>query len=436
MGLISEYTKININARTAKYYERLGYDLPRKNNGKIDFNKEMIVKVNDLTHGSKTKVEIECDKCLKKYFISYSQYYKYNHKGKTYCHNCSTKIFNGGENNYKWNPNLTDEERIQGRHYQEYIDFVKRVLARDKYTCQCCGCTSNDMDVHHLNGYNWFIEGRTDETNAVTLCKNCHGNFHSLYGKGNNSKEQYEEWIGYTIGELEKYDGELPTTRKVYCIDNDTIYESAETARKELNIYSKTQIQKVCNQKQHIVEGYHFLWYDEYIKMSKQDIDEYVKKCNKSNKYTKVICLETKEVFDRIIDACLKYGTKYSNSWLVVACKEGRTCMTDKDGTPLHWMYYDEYLEAIKNNREIIIHKNTNVKSIICITHGAIFKKIKDACTQYNICKDSIIDCCKGRRKEAKKLQWMYYEDFLKLPQEEQNEILARNKDSSNDGFF
>ena len=62
-------------------------------------------------------------------------------------------------------------------------------------------------------------------------------------------------------------------------------------------------------------------------------------------------------------------------------------------------------LEAIKNNREIIIHKNTNVKSIICITHGAIFKKIKDACTQYNICKDSIIDCCKGRRKEVKKLQ-------------------------------
>ena len=49
---------------------------------------------------------------------------------------------------------------------------------------------------------------------------------------------------------------------------------------------------------------------------------------------------------------------------------------------------------------------------------------------------------CKGRQNYAGKLpdgtplKWMYYDDFLKLPQEEQNKILSRNQESSNDGSF
>ena len=46
--------------------------------------------------------------------------------------------------------------------------------------------------------------------------------------------------------------------------------------------------------------------------------------------------------------------------------------------------------------------------------------------------------CCKGKLKSSGKLPddtklvWMYYEDFLKLPIEEQNKILNQNKDLSN----
>ena len=53
------------------------------------------------------------------------------------------------------------------------------MLLRDKYTCKCCGHRGGTLEVHHLNGYNWFVEGRTDETNAVVLCQNCHT---SCYG--------------------------------------------------------------------------------------------------------------------------------------------------------------------------------------------------------------------------------------------------------------
>lgn len=51
------------------------------------------------------------------------------------------------------------------------------------------------MNVHHLDGFNWCIEKRTNVDNGVTLCKRCHLNFHSIYGSGNNTRGQFEEYL-------------------------------------------------------------------------------------------------------------------------------------------------------------------------------------------------------------------------------------------------
>lgn len=99
------------------------------------------------------------------------------------------------ENSPRWNPNLTQEEREQSRNIEGYNDFVRETLKRDNYTCQCCGHYSTNLITHHLNGYHWDKEHRTDINNGITLCKECHKNFHSLYGRKNNTKEQFEEWI-------------------------------------------------------------------------------------------------------------------------------------------------------------------------------------------------------------------------------------------------
>ena len=32
-------------------------------------------------------------------------------------------------------------------------------------------------------------------TNGVTLCEDCHKEFHKIYGYGNNTEKQYEEFI-------------------------------------------------------------------------------------------------------------------------------------------------------------------------------------------------------------------------------------------------
>lgn len=69
--------------------------------------------------------------------------------------------------------------------------------------CQCCKGTSKNLNAHHLNGYHWFVEGRFNVENGITLCEDCHKQFHKLYGMRNNTKEQFEEFkIKYKNGEL------------------------------------------------------------------------------------------------------------------------------------------------------------------------------------------------------------------------------------------
>ena len=125
------------------------------------------------------------------FFLSYSDL-KEGHG----CRKCYERKYKG-ENHPRWNSNLTQEERERGRDYPEYTQFIKNVLKRDNYTCQCCGKEGNghNLRVHHLNGYNWCKEERTELYNGITLCKDCHKIFHKLYGKGNNTKEQFEEFI-------------------------------------------------------------------------------------------------------------------------------------------------------------------------------------------------------------------------------------------------
>ena len=52
-----------------------------------------------------------------------------------------------------------------------------------------------NLEAHHKDGYGWCVERRIDVTNGVTLCEECHINFHKIYGYRDSTEEQYEEWI-------------------------------------------------------------------------------------------------------------------------------------------------------------------------------------------------------------------------------------------------
>ena len=93
-----------------------------------------------------------------------------------------------------------------------------------------------------------------------------------------------------------------------------------------------------------------------------------------------------------------------------------------------------------KETRELlkIINLGSNnpyAIKVICITTGKIFGSIKEGANYYNLKTSSgIIACCKNKRKSSGKLedgtllQWMYYEDYLKLTKEDLNNILIKQQ--------
>ena len=48
---------------------------------------------------------------------------------------------------------------------------------------------------NELEIYNWDIENRTNVDNGITLSKEIHKKFHKIYGYGNNTKEQFLDFV-------------------------------------------------------------------------------------------------------------------------------------------------------------------------------------------------------------------------------------------------
>lgn len=352
MGLLNTMIEVCISGKEASYYENLGYEIPRTKNKKgnytISKGTKILVSSNDLPKHSGKLIEVECDCCKKHYKIIKENYEKTNHNGKIYCKSCAKKIFNSNINNPNYKPELTDEEREQGRFYPGYIDFIKIVLARDNYTCQCCKRKRNDgvkLNVHHLDGYNWCIEKRTDDANGITLCESCHSNFHSIYGNKNNTKEQFEIWFGQTLDELKQFDGKISSARKVYCYEEDYIYFSVKEFCKKHNLKSTTAIYQVCNNKYkyNTVKGFHLFWYDEYINMTQADVLERVNHKLIRPGRKNVICINTKKIYESISLAS-KDSNVHKNS-ISSCCNHRQENTYSKDGKQFQWMFLDEYLQ-------------------------------------------------------------------------------------------
>lgn len=125
--------------------------------------------------------------CLEKYGVpNYGILYSATHKGEL------------GSN---WKGDARKTERIE-RYDPKYREFRRDVFIRDHFTCQCCGAKNYKghhgtviLEAHHLNNFKDYIDERYDVNNGVTLCKECHKKFHSMYGKKHTVKKQYYEFL-------------------------------------------------------------------------------------------------------------------------------------------------------------------------------------------------------------------------------------------------
>lgn len=153
----------------------------------------------EFLNNSQQKLRLRCA-CGKVFRANWASFYG---RDKVQCFDCGVKN-RSGQKHYCYNPELTKEERARRRlidHTQNMRRFRKEVFERDNYTCSLCGARSKkgervQLHAHHLNGYHWYQQGRFDPQNGTTLCENCHEKFHSIYGKGDNTIEQFKEFAG------------------------------------------------------------------------------------------------------------------------------------------------------------------------------------------------------------------------------------------------
>lgn len=125
-----------------------------------------------------------------------------NKKSRTSC-GCDKRIRllagaqkRSGINSHFYKNTITDEERAKRRRKGQNIFFVNSVFKRDNYTCKKCHKRGGELNAHHMDSYHWYINGRTDVNNGITLCVECHNLFHSIYGKTWNTKAQFLQFIG------------------------------------------------------------------------------------------------------------------------------------------------------------------------------------------------------------------------------------------------
>lgn len=133
---------------------------------------------------------LECLKCHAKWEANYNNFSTHD----IGCPDCGIKGRSGSEN-CNYNHFLTNGERIRKRNFSETGRWREAVYLRDNFTCQCCLKRGRiELNAHHIKGYANYPHLRFERSNGVTLCQNCHKDYHHIYGRSATLHSFYR-WI-------------------------------------------------------------------------------------------------------------------------------------------------------------------------------------------------------------------------------------------------
>jgi len=154
---------------------------------------------------------------------------------------------------------------------------------------------------------------------------------------------------------------------------------------------------------------------------TKRKISEYQKGESNVNSI-KVICLNTKELFISASDAGRKLKIIQTN--ICRCCIGTLNYVSSQNGEKLVFCYYNNYLKMNEYEINKLISKASNGNSsskpkiVICVNTLKVYYSIGKASKQTNVNKGHIVDCCKGKRQCAGKLEdgtklvWRYVENL------------------------
>jgi transposase len=88
---------------------------------------------------------------------------------------------NLGDKRYNWKGGIT-REQMRKRQSMHMRDARNACFKRDDYTCRVCGQRGGKLNAHHVWPFQRFPKLMYELSNLVTLCKQCHDDFHKAAG--------------------------------------------------------------------------------------------------------------------------------------------------------------------------------------------------------------------------------------------------------------
>lgn len=145
--------------------------------------------------------------------------------------------------------------------------------------------------------------------------------------------------------------------RQVIMLNNKKVFKSCIEASEYVDLSSSTSIVLCCQGKRLSAGKFEdknavWMYYDEYLRASDEFIQLKITKSKKNRENSnanlkdnskKVICLNTKTIFNSLKSAAEFVGLK--QGWSVSKCCLGNAMYAGKiNGEPARWMYYEDYL--------------------------------------------------------------------------------------------
>lgn len=240
-----------------------------------------------------------------------------------------------------------------------------------------------------------------------------------------------EDWEKLDEAERQRMKNNLMSeSSKVICLNTGEIFSSIQRASKKYNI-SRMVISNCCKYNSSIMSNRYvsyagklnekkavWMYLNDFKKIDKCNIEDYLKKAGCFPNSVPIVCLNTRERFDSIVQASKKYSI--NNDTIRKCCAKKIKSAGKMNGERAIWMFEEEYNNLCdKEISDILSNPKVKASQVVCLNTGDVFNSIKEASKSYSIDASNISACCRKKLVHAKGMAWAYLYDYRNMTESE-----------------
>jgi group I intron endonuclease len=268
-------------------------------------------------------------------------------------------------------------------------------------------CCIEDLDNREI----YWIDHYKEKTGVYNL--ETGGNKNKTIN--NATKNQISNTVKDLWSEDKYYEKQLNNNLiQVICINTGKIYNSLTAAAKDLKV-SINSIKLACEGKRNSVGGQKY-GKPMQVAYYEENKDYKLKKIKNIKRAKKIICVNTKEIFNSMHKAAKKYNKYGCSQSKISMCCNGKREHNGRleNGEFIKWLFLEDYNSQKEYNFTKKPRRYNRAQKIKCINTGKIFNSITEAAKKLNIGRSTISYHCseKGygeiKHKDGYKLKLKY----------------------------